>query len=78
MRNRWTRANRLYIKWFLVWQPLPSRIAWYLYNYLPDIAFEAMHIGTIAWRVQRLIATAACRLLALSAAWRQECSWWSW
>ena len=44
----WAPENRLYIKWFLAWQPLPSALAWYAYNYVPDKAFELLHAGMFA------------------------------
>ena len=38
----WKSQNRLYIKSFLVWQPVPTAGAWHLFHRCPDALFVLM------------------------------------
>jgi hypothetical protein len=40
-----TSADRLYIKGFLISQPIPSKGAWFAYNVLPDVAWVVSVYG---------------------------------
>ena len=40
----WARpSNRMYIKWFMSWQPLPTELSWRLFHLLPDAAFQVLY-----------------------------------
>lgn len=32
--------NLLYLKWFMIQQPVPTFVSWFIYNYVPDRLFE--------------------------------------
>ena len=42
--------NRLYLKWFLSWQPLPTPLAWAMQTRIPDAAWRAVHAAM--WLVE--------------------------
>eukprot|EP01094_Clydonella_sp_ATCC50884_P007101 TRINITY_DN16281_c0_g1_i1.p1 TRINITY_DN16281_c0_g1~~TRINITY_DN16281_c0_g1_i1.p1 ORF type:complete len:575 (-),score=202.43 TRINITY_DN16281_c0_g1_i1:125-1849(-) len=40
--------NRLYLRWFMVQQPVPTVLAFYAYHYVPDVVYKAALLAMFA------------------------------